>query len=41
VATLGPHFAGAADRLYRDADAGLYVAKSGRDDVPLDEALLS
>jgi diguanylate cyclase (GGDEF)-like protein len=41
VATLGPHFAGAADRLYRDADARLYVAKSGRDDVPLDEALLS
>lgn len=30
VATLGPHYPAAAERLYREADAQLYAEKSGR-----------
>jgi diguanylate cyclase (GGDEF)-like protein len=39
VATVGPQLPGAADLLYREADARLYVAKSERGN-PLDEVLL-
>lgn len=41
VALVGPAYPAAADLLYREADARLYVAKSERgSDDPLDEALL-
>ena len=41
VALSGRSAPGAADLLYREADARLYVAKSERgSDDPLDEALM-
>ncbi len=41
AATVGPQCPAAADLLYREADARLYVAKSERgSDDPLDEVLL-
>ena len=41
AAMLGPQCPGAADLLYREADARLYVAKSARgSDDPLGEVLL-